>query len=57
MPKKKKNGEKPSVTVPDLPTKDDPKGGRDAASGMASGKRQYKPIQFTAEIDKSTPKL
>ncbi len=57
MPKQKKGGEKPSVTVPDLPTKDDPKGGRDAASGMATGKRQHKPLVITHEIDQSTPKL
>jgi type VI secretion system secreted protein Hcp len=30
---------------------------RDAASGMASGKRQHKPIVITKEIDKSSPIL
>ncbi|MCB1219403.1 MAG: type VI secretion system tube protein Hcp [Planctomycetales bacterium] len=30
---------------------------RDAASGMASGKRQHKPVSFTKPIDKSTPLL
>ena len=30
---------------------------RDAASGMASGKRIHKPFVITKEIDKSTPKL
>jgi len=30
---------------------------RDAASGMASGKRQHKPFVITKEIDKSTPIL
>jgi len=30
---------------------------RDAASGMASGKRQHKPIVITKELDKSTPIL
>ncbi|MCB1185762.1 type VI secretion system tube protein Hcp [bacterium] len=30
---------------------------RDAASGMASGKRQHKPLTITKEIDKSSPLL
>ena len=30
---------------------------RDAATGLASGKRQHKPISITKEIDKSTPLL
>ncbi|MEZ5277560.1 MAG: type VI secretion system tube protein Hcp [Opitutaceae bacterium] len=30
---------------------------RDHSSGMATGKRQHKPITITHEIDKSTPKL
>ena len=28
---------------------------RDAASGLATGKRQHKPLSITKEIDKSTP--
>ncbi len=32
-------------------------GNRDAASGMATGKRQHKPITITKRIDKATPKL
>lgn len=30
---------------------------RDAASGMATGKRQHKPLVITKEVDKSTPLL
>lgn len=30
---------------------------RDAASGMASGKRQHKPLTVTKELDKSSPLL
>ena len=30
---------------------------RDAASGLATGKRQHKPLSITKEIDKSTPLL
>jgi type VI secretion system secreted protein Hcp len=30
---------------------------RDAASGLATGKRQHKPLNFTAEIDKAYPLL
>ena len=30
---------------------------RDAASGLATGKRQHKPLTITKEIDKSTPLL
>jgi type VI protein secretion system component Hcp len=30
---------------------------RDAASGMATGKRQHKPLTITKEIDKSSPML
>lgn len=30
---------------------------RDAASGQATGKRQYEPIRFTKRIDKSSPML
>lgn len=30
---------------------------RDAASGMATGKRQHKPITITKPIDKASPKL
>ncbi len=30
---------------------------RDAASGLATGKRQHKPIVITKELDKSTPLL
>jgi type VI secretion system secreted protein Hcp len=30
---------------------------RDAASGLATGKRQHKPLVITKEIDKSTPLL
>lgn len=30
---------------------------RDAASGMATGKRQHKPVTFTAQLDKSSPQL
>jgi hypothetical protein len=33
------------------------KGARDAASGMASGKRQHKPITIRASIDRSSPQL
>ena len=30
---------------------------RDAATGLATGKRQHKPLTITKEIDKSTPLL
>ncbi|HLF32144.1 MAG TPA: type VI secretion system tube protein Hcp, partial [Xanthomonadales bacterium] len=30
---------------------------RDAASGMATGKRQHKPLMITKRVDKSSPKL
>lgn len=30
---------------------------RDAASGLPTGKRQHKPVTFTKELDKSSPKL
>jgi hypothetical protein len=33
------------------------KAARDAASGMASGKRQHKPITIRKEIDKASPQL
>ncbi len=34
----------------------DVKGG-DAASGMATGKRQHKPLTITKELDKASPLL
>jgi len=52
-----------SVKVRALPTgcevvfTNQPATKRDAASGMASGKRQHKPIRITKELDKSTPLL
>ncbi len=39
MPKSKGTGKKPSVKVPDLHTKKNPRGGRDPASGLPTGKR------------------
>ena len=30
---------------------------REAASGMATGKRQHKPLEITKRVDKSSPKL
>jgi hypothetical protein len=30
---------------------------RDVATGLASGKRQYKPVQVVKSLDKSSPKL
>ena len=30
---------------------------RDAASGLATGKRQHKPFTFTTEIDRSHPAM
>jgi hypothetical protein len=39
----KKSSKKPSVKVPDLQPKKDQKGGRDAASGLPTGRRTYTP--------------
>jgi hypothetical protein len=47
MAKPKKGTKKPSVKVPDLHPKQDPKGGRDPADGLPTGKRTYKPLVIT----------
>jgi hypothetical protein len=41
----KKDSTKPSVKVDDLTPKKNPKGGRDASTGLPAGKRQYEPIK------------
>lgn len=43
MDKPKDGTKKPAVKTPDLEPKKNPKGGRDAASGLPTGKRMHKP--------------
>jgi hypothetical protein len=47
MATKKKSTSKRSVKVRDLRPTKSPKGGRDAASGLPTGKRMHKPFTIT----------
>jgi type VI protein secretion system component Hcp len=61
MSKQKPDNEfaKKTSTVEELSdaTLENVTGGRDAASGMATGRRQHKPIEFVKEVDVASPKL
>ncbi len=43
----KKNTKKATVKVPDLRPAKNPKGGRDASTGLPTGKRMHKPYTVT----------
>lgn len=57
MARTKGTRRKPSVKLKDLRAKRDAKGGRDAASGLPTGKRMHKDLVITKQVDKTTPTL